>query len=154
VDSIEPRNGAIVFSWLMPTPPKTQAQANAIRAKALRVPFLNGTMVSEDGLAIALYLPITEKKLSYRVYRELQKKIATFGQGPEEFHITGLPVAEDTFGVEMFVQMAISAPAAMLVKNTKPHATAKKPCSPLWTNSSLRCSTPRSHPRLVLHRWR
>ncbi len=115
VDSIEPRNGAIVFSWLMPTPPKTQAQANAIRAKALRVPFLNGTMVSEDGLAIALYLPITEKKLSYRVYRELQKKIATFGQGPEEFHITGLPVAEDTFGVEMFVQMAISAPAAMLV---------------------------------------
>ncbi len=30
-------------------------------------------------------------------------------------YITGLPVAEDTFGVEMLVQMATSAPLAMLV---------------------------------------
>ena len=115
VDSIEPRNGTIVFSWLMPEPPKTQSEADAIRAKAQRIPFLKGTMVSEDGKAIAIYLPITEKSLSYKVYRALQGKIAEFGDGPEEFHITGLPVAEDTFGVEMFVQMAISAPAAMVV---------------------------------------
>ncbi len=115
VDSIEPRNGAIVFSWLMTEPPQTQAQADAIRAKAQRIPFLNGTMVSEDGKAIAMYLPITEKKLSYNIYRALQGKIAEFGEGPEEFHITGLPVAEDTFGVEMFVQMGISAPAAMIL---------------------------------------
>jgi len=33
----------------------------------------------------------------------------------DELHVTGLPVAEDTFGVEMFYQMAISAPLAMLV---------------------------------------
>jgi len=115
VDSIEPRNGAIVFSWLMPAPPQTQAEADAVRRKAQRIPFLNGTMVSEDGRAIAIYLPITEKDLSYNIYRALQKKIAELGEGPEEFHITGLPVAEDTFGVEMFVQMAISAPAAMIV---------------------------------------
>ena len=30
-------------------------------------------------------------------------------------HVSGLPVAEDTFGVEMFKQMAISAPTAMLI---------------------------------------
>jgi hypothetical protein len=35
--------------------------------------------------------------------------------GQDAVHITGLPVAEDTFGVEMFKQMAISAPTAMLV---------------------------------------
>ena len=72
-------------------------------------------MVSEDGKAIAIYLPLTDKDLSYNVYRALQGKIAEMGDGPEQFHITGLPVAEDTFGVEMFVQMAISAPAAMAV---------------------------------------
>ncbi|NOQ35271.1 MAG: MMPL family transporter, partial [Methylococcaceae bacterium] len=33
----------------------------------------------------------------------------------EQYYITGLPVAEDTFGVEMFHQMAQSAPTAMLV---------------------------------------
>ena len=66
------------------------------------------------GPSICLYLPLTGKDLSYKVYRELKKKIATLG-GNEEYHITGLPVAEDTFGVEMFVQMAVSAPLAMLV---------------------------------------
>jgi predicted RND superfamily exporter protein len=35
--------------------------------------------------------------------------------GADAYHVTGLPVAEDTFGVEMFWQMAISAPAAMVV---------------------------------------
>ena len=33
----------------------------------------------------------------------------------DEFHITGLPVAEDTFGHDMFVQMGISAPLAGLM---------------------------------------
>ena len=33
-------------------------------------------------------------------------------QRPSVDVITGLPVAEDTFGVEMFMQMAISAPSA------------------------------------------
>jgi len=80
----------------------------------MRIPFLRGTLVSEDGKAICLYLPLTSKDLSYRVYSSLRKKIAELG-GPEQFYITGLPVAEDTFGVEMFIQMAISAPVAMLV---------------------------------------
>ena len=115
VDSVEPRGGAIVFSWLMNRPPETQAEALAIRARAQRVPFLSGTLVSDDGKAVAIYLPITDKHLSYQVYRALRERIAEFGEGPERFHITGLPVAEDTFGVEMFAQMAISAPSAMLV---------------------------------------
>ncbi len=115
VDSIEPRDGAIVFSWLMNQPPETQAEALDVRRRAERIPFLSGTLVSEDGKAVAIYLPITDKHLSYKVYRKLRERIAQFGDGPEEFHITGLPVAEDTFGVEMFAQMAISAPTAMLV---------------------------------------
>ena len=64
--------------------------------------------------AVALYLPLTNKDLAHAVYVRLQDEIAKLG-GPEKFYITGLPVAEDTFGVEMFIQMAISAPAAMIV---------------------------------------
>jgi predicted RND superfamily exporter protein len=105
--------GVITFEWLMPQPPKTQEEALAIRDKALNNPMLKGTMVSEDGKALMLFIPLTDKHLSYRVYTELNKKIAEL-DGDEEYHITGLPVAEDTFGVEMFIQMAISAPLAML----------------------------------------
>ncbi len=115
VDNIEQGGpGVVKFEWLMSQPPKTEEEALAIRQKAQRIPFLNGTLVSEDGKAICIYLPLTHKHYSYRVYSELQKKVATF-TGKEEYHITGLPVAEDTFGVEMFIQMAISAPAAMVV---------------------------------------
>ncbi|MDH4241594.1 MAG: MMPL family transporter, partial [Phycisphaerae bacterium] len=106
--------GEVRFEWLMHKPPATRAEALEVRDRALSNPLLKGTVVSEDGKAICLYLPLTGKDLSYRVYRELKTKIAEF-KGDEEYHITGLPVAEDTFGVEMFVQMAVSAPLAMVV---------------------------------------
>ena len=115
VDNIEPAGpGTVRFEWLMAAPPKTRAEARAIREKARSNPLLDGTLVSEDGKALCLYLPLTSKHLSYRVYSALKKELATY-EGDEEYHITGLPVAEDTFGVEMFMQMAISAPLAMLV---------------------------------------
>ena len=115
VDQIEQAGlGAVTFNWLMPTPPTTQAEALAIRDKAARLPFLQGTMLSEDGKAIALYLPISSKDLSYTLTTKLLDKIASFS-GDERYFITGLPVAEDTFGVEMFKQMAISAPLAMAI---------------------------------------
>jgi predicted RND superfamily exporter protein len=106
--------GVVTFEWLMNKPPATDAEALEIRDKAMSNPLLKGTLISEDGKAVCLYLPLTSKDLSYRVYSKLKEKIATF-EGDEEYHITGLPVAEDTFGVEMFIQMAISAPLAMIV---------------------------------------
>jgi uncharacterized protein len=111
----------IKFEWLMRDPPENQAQALALREKASKIPLLYGTLVSDNepggqSKAICLYLPLTDKHLSYKVYsainHELQKPI--YG-GDEQYFITGLPVAENTFGVEMFKQMALSAPAAMAV---------------------------------------
>ncbi|MDY6905283.1 MAG: MMPL family transporter [Thermodesulfobacteriota bacterium] len=116
VDNIEQGDqpGVVNFEWLMKQPPETAEEARAIRDRARRIPFLDGTLLSEDGKALCLYLPITSKDMSSKIYEHLKDKIATF-EGPEEYHITGLPVAEDVFGVEMFKQMAISAPIAMVV---------------------------------------
>jgi len=107
--------GVVTFEWLMNKPPATKAEALQIRDRAMSNPMLKGTLISEDGRAICLYLPLTSKDLSHQVYKALTKEIATLEKGNEEYHITGLPVAEDTFGYEMFAQMAISAPLAMLV---------------------------------------
>ncbi len=115
VDHIEQGGiGEVRFEWLMPSPPETRQEALEIRDKSLSNPMLVDTLISDDGKALCLYLPISSKDLSYKVYSALREKIATF-DGEEKYHITGLPVAEDTFGVEMFIQMAISAPSAMLV---------------------------------------
>mgnify|MGYP006284431229 CR=1 FL=1 len=114
VDSIEHQSGMIKFEWLMRAPPETEEEALAIREKAMRIPFLDGTLVSEDGKALAIYLPLTSKDVSYQVYDKLNGRIDEF-EGDDHFYITGLPVAEDTFGVQMFKQMAMSAPVAMLI---------------------------------------
>ena len=116
MDNIEQAGpGTIRFEWLMEEAPKTPEEALAIKEAALRLPMLRGTVVSEDGDSVALYVPIESKDQSHRISEEIEAIIAGFGANTDEFYITGLPVAEDTFGVEMFKQMAVSAPLAALV---------------------------------------
>ncbi|MBD3264602.1 MAG: MMPL family transporter [Candidatus Omnitrophica bacterium] len=106
--------GEVVFEWLMKEPIDTERQALQMRDEILDNPLFNGTMVSEDGKALCIYVPIEKKDMSYRISREIYNIIEPL-KGEEKYYITGLPVAEDTFGVEMFKQMAISAPLAALI---------------------------------------
>jgi len=115
LDNIEQDGlGTVRFDWLMPAAPTTQQEAEVVRDRALKIPFLKGTVVSEDAKALSLYLPLSSKHLTYRTYTQLRDRIAEL-EGDERYFITGLPVAEDNFGVEMFIQMAISAPLSMLI---------------------------------------
>ena len=115
VDTIEQAGpGRVRFKWLMRKAPTTRAEALKIRDSAMANPLYKGTLVSEDGKAMGIYLPITSKDFAYQVRDRLLEKIESFNDANgDHYYITGLPVAEDTFGVEMFVQMAISAPLAM-----------------------------------------
>ncbi|MFQ5427662.1 MAG: RND family transporter [Thermodesulfobacteriota bacterium] len=113
-DDIEGRGGLLTIEPLMKGALKDSAEAHAIREAALANPILKDMLVSGDGKAIAINVPIKQKHESYRIATEIEKIIEEHG-GAEEYHITGLPVAEDTFGVEMFRQMALSAPLAGLI---------------------------------------
>lgn len=106
--------GEVNFKWLMGAPPYTKESAAKVRERAMENPMFYGTIVSEDGKALCIYLPIIEKNKSYRISQDVRKIVKEF-KGDESYYITGLPVAEDTFGFEMFKQMAISAPLAMLI---------------------------------------
>lgn len=53
--------GVVTFEWLMSKPPETNAEAMDIRDKAMSNPLLKGTLISEDGKAICLYLPLTAR---------------------------------------------------------------------------------------------
>ncbi|MDJ0759610.1 MAG: MMPL family transporter [Woeseiaceae bacterium] len=106
--------GTIRFEWMMRDAPTTAAQAESIRDKVSRLPLLKDTLVSGDGRAAAIYVPIESKDLSYPISQEILALTESL-QSNDEFHVTGLPVAEDTFGHDMFVQMGISAPLAGLM---------------------------------------
>jgi len=113
VDNIEQSGvGSVRFEWLMKSPPSTEEEAISIAKKAKKIPFLNGTLISKDGKSLAIYLPLYNKSDSYNISQKLKEKIATF-KSDDQYYITGLPIAQDQFGVEMFKQMAWSAPAAM-----------------------------------------
>ena len=106
--------GELRFEWMMRDAPTTADQADRIRAAVSRLPLLNDTLVAGDGRAAAIYVPIASKDLSYQLATEIQA-LADQLPGNDKVYVTGLPVAEDTFGTEMFVQMAISAPLAALM---------------------------------------
>jgi len=106
--------GVIRFEWLMKQAPKDQAAATLLAAQVDRLPLLKNTLVSADKKASSIYVPIVDKNESHRISLEIQSIIDQV-DSTDEYHITGLPVAEDTFGYQMFVQMGISAPLAGLM---------------------------------------
>lgn len=115
IDNIEQGGlGAVSFNWMMRQPPGTDEEAAEIRDAMLELPMLRGALIDEAGKSLLLYIPIESKDISHRVSTVLLEKIEELEKAEgERYHITGLPVANDTFGVQMFIQMAISAPMAM-----------------------------------------
>ncbi len=112
VDNIKQADlGSLKLEYLMEQAPRTRVEALTVRADAMGNALYRGTLVSEDGQAICLYLPLQAKPYSYNV-AALVRDLTRDWPAQDQVFITGLPVAEDTFGVEMLVQMATSAPLA------------------------------------------
>ncbi len=115
VDDIrQDSDGVLTVSTLMEYPPENDAEAKFILERIKGNPVLRGKLASDNGKAIALFIPIESKNMSHRIAGEIEEIIARHSSG-EEYFIAGLPVAEDSFGAEMFKQMALSAPLAGLI---------------------------------------
>ncbi|HUV29783.1 MAG TPA: MMPL family transporter [Acidobacteriota bacterium] len=115
VDDIEQGpGGMLVVKPLMGGEIASDEEAAYILTRILDNPILRGKLASDDGQAVALFIPIESKDMSHRIAGEIRHIIDRHG-GDAEYHIAGLPLAEDSFGAEMFAQMAYSAPAAMLI---------------------------------------
>lgn len=102
------------------TTPTTYEEVIAVKIQKMQhdikdTPFLNERIASDDGTALAIYIPITSKKVAYPVTQEIEKIIDKHRLEGQEFHVAGLPIAEETFGHEMFIQMAVVAPLAFIL---------------------------------------
>ena len=84
--------GTIRFEWMMKDAPTTAEQAADIRNKVSRLPLLLDTLISGDGKAAAIYVPIESKDLSYPLSLKIQA-LADELNTDDAYHITGLPVA-------------------------------------------------------------
>ncbi len=115
VDDIKQGAGnAIIIEPLMAGEISTQAEADYILSRIKSNPVLRGKLASDDGKAIALFIPIQSKDMSNRIAGEITTITKQYGGGAK-YHIAGLPVAQDSFGAQMFAQMAYAAPATFII---------------------------------------
>lgn len=113
-DILAEEGGGIRVQRLMEEPPTSLEESREILARIHDNPLLRGKLASDDGQAMALFIPLEKKEHA----AEVAAWIRGFLEGEtheETYHIAGLPVAEDTFGLAMFQQMAYSAPLAFLL---------------------------------------
>ncbi len=91
--------------------PATPQPMAVFRRRLLTNPLLVPRLISHDGKMTAIYVPI-EKTANGQEIAERIQQLVSQGKGPEEFYLAGDPVARDTFGVQMFRQMALFSPLA------------------------------------------
>jgi predicted RND superfamily exporter protein len=111
-DNVTSEGGTLVVKRFMEDVPRDSAQIEKLREDLYGNPFYVDKIISKDGKASAVYIPIEKKDLSFRISKEIEKILKTELAPSQKYYIAGLPVAEDTFGHEMFVQMGITAPMA------------------------------------------
>ena len=114
-DNVKSAGGLLDIHPVMAEVPRTAEAAERIRADIAGNPFLADKLASRDGTALALYVPIERKDMSYRIAGEIETILEREQLPGQTVHLAGLPVAEDTFGHDMFMQMAVVAPAAFMV---------------------------------------
>ena len=94
--------------------PESEEGLAALKKRLTGNPLVLERLVSADGKVSALYVPI-EKGANGKEIADKIRKIAAAKKGPEQFFFAGDPVARDTFGIEMFRQMAYFSPLAGMV---------------------------------------
>jgi predicted RND superfamily exporter protein len=94
--------------------PERAEDIDALRKQITGNPLVVNRLVSADGKVSAVYVPI-EKGANGKVTADRIRKIVAAEKGPEQYFLAGDPVARDTFGIEMFRQMAYFSPLAGMV---------------------------------------
>lgn len=113
-DNVKSSGGFLDIHSTMAEPPQTAKAIAELRRDIAENPFLHEKIASADGTALALYVPIQQKDMSYRIAGEIEDILKQQLHPEQTYHLAGLPVAEDTFGHEMFLQMGIVAPLAFM----------------------------------------
>jgi len=92
--------------------PATAAEADSLRRAVAGNPYLDEVIASKRGDALAIYVPLVAKDRSFAVAATIRGLLDRGLPDGVRYRLAGLPVAEDTFGHEMFLEMAVVAPLA------------------------------------------
>jgi len=109
-DNVTSEDGTLIVKRFMEELPQNQQDLENLKNALYDNSFFVDKIISRDGKATSIYIPIGKKDQSYRVSKEIEKILKKELTTRQKYYLAGLPIAEDTFGNEMFVQMGITAP--------------------------------------------
>jgi len=91
----------------------SQADVDEIASAVEANPLLAGRVISPDGRGLAVYVPLESKGDANDVSSAIEDIVDESAlESGADTHLAGLPLAEEAFGRDMFIQMAILAPLA------------------------------------------
>ena len=111
-DNVRSAEGLLDIRPVMNRIPENQADIDALRAAIADNPLFTDKLASTDGTGLAIYIPIERKDQAARIGEELRAILVDELAPRQRYHLAGLPIAEDSFGIEMFRQMGIVSPAS------------------------------------------
>jgi predicted RND superfamily exporter protein len=110
-DNVVAESGTLTAQPLLPAVPATDQDLATFRRTVMDNPMAVGRLISADGRATAIYVPLEPDANGKDVADRIRALVAE-ERGDLRFYVAGDPVARDTFGAEMFRQMALFAPLA------------------------------------------
>lgn len=116
-DIVLNKNGELLVTPVMKEAPKTDAEAQKILDILNTNPMVAGKAFTKSGDMIGIFLPLKEgrKQQAFYLSQRMEKILKKYLKSDEQYYMGGLPLAESTFGDEMFIQMGVYAPLAGLV---------------------------------------
>lgn len=114
VDDVTADGGGLAVRPLLREVPETEAELSALRRAVAGNPLLIGRVVSRDATVTAISVPLEPSANGKKIADEIRRLLPKEPSG-DRYLLAGDPVARDTFGAEMFRQMALFSPAAGLV---------------------------------------
>ncbi|HEV8308073.1 MAG TPA: MMPL family transporter [Methylomirabilota bacterium] len=114
VNDVAVADGVLQAQPILGEIPRDREAAERLERRVLGNRLLADRLVSRDGKATAIYVPI-ETTANGKAIAERITTLAAQGQGAERYFLAGDPVARDTFGAEMFRQMGLFSPLAGMV---------------------------------------
>ncbi|OGW80049.1 MAG: hypothetical protein A3G33_04085 [Omnitrophica bacterium RIFCSPLOWO2_12_FULL_44_17] len=114
VDNITSTKGELIVKPALGTVPQSGAGLSVLRKSLLGNPLFVNRFVSHDATTLALFIPI-EPSVNGKEIADKIRSLLPKDSGGDTFYLAGDPVARDTFGTEMFRQMALFSPIAGMV---------------------------------------
>jgi predicted RND superfamily exporter protein len=105
--SFRVRTGTLIQQKLLEPSLQTQLELDQLRKDLHRIELYNGTLVSGDGQYTVILIGVPSTVDRAQFYGKVLQIIAAKKAAPEEIAVTGAPVAESLFGVQILEDLGV-----------------------------------------------